>query len=1388
MPFDALRDFVERHGHLVALVLAAVVLFTGLGRSGLWEPWEMDRADLARTLVEPAQVAAAVATDTGALRTSVDTAAAEADLVVRHASADALTTRNPTGGARLVRETLDRARTDVVAAVVIDGALIGSPRDTGVGLGAAWNWLAEALGYTPNGQVVVLWPDADLDIAAIERAIGVARVRTGFEDLRKTFQLQAISWPPAADPFWDTAIARLPPLDRLTHLKASDSAGLTEILEAAGRSTRRVVQFKERGETLTAAPLSAWLTAGFYGAMGTSEFTSRLAGALLAWLTVLVLVFAARRHFSGTTALFAGIVLVTIPLFFAEARSVASNAGATLSATLFGAALLDHVRSPRDPRVYILLALGAVVGLLASGLTALLVGAVMAASVVLVSGRRTFEDWLPTIALGAILAIAALVVLQSPSDGFAGQFRFTQPLFTEGPSAYERNFDYAIKRIGFGTFPWSAAIIVAFGALLWSATHDQDRRSLTLVIWLAVPAVATMGLLKGFNQTHFTGPAAMALGTALFLDQLTRRGLWSRVVAFFLLLTTLILWKELSASPQPLADLLAYDPPFADKPGQRFPSDVHLPKTAMLLVFALSGLLLVHVTRLVTVAARIAAFFRRERPASIAGAIFLVILPLMWLVRVLGKYVGGMNLPTASGLSDAQRTFASSFLLSTDPAVLLSWMALGLVLVLKVSEFLAPPLQRWGRAYAAPREGVSVIGLPLRGLGVLAVLSARWLVVFPLRGARRLTVAAFGRVSASVALYAGAAFAIISAVAMLLSVSAPDGYWAETLGNLSTVGVVALGLLLAFWVRSTTGRLGDAALAATSLFAIVLATRLSRDADHRPIYVTVFVVLSGLAFARVLAPRLARDFSAFAREGGVLAALALFALTLPLLDRWDAMAPLLYPDATENLTRYLLFESRTTALALIALLGVALNVWLPRSFTLRISRLASPLERGPAAAFGLLTAAILFTALAAGAFYPTLSEHVSQKHVLETYRDAEGIAPHTMGTRIVRHGSFGTSGRKDSNFYTADIPEIRDRQTALRVLLGESDTSASVETTTGTMARVFPGWDPKNDADSDGKRDFLVERGVATAVAPGRMMDSTRAWAPDSLKGRVLIDSEGRQWTVTGNDATSLSLEGPGVVSYSPTSPEKSAYVLDDPKAPVHTATAEARARWYELLPAENFSELNHAFREISGGRHIPVLDGRSSRVLLGASWLEDGEENQNRYAAHTMTRAEFDALDDPKIHRGWANFQDTIRVLGYRLDEDVISRGKGYRLSVYYEAIGEIRTSYKIFMHIDRQGTSNRIHGDHWPLNLPGAGTEGEEEGKICVGCYRTDHWMQGDVVVDVYEGEVPVGTPSGPQDIWVGFYTPGSDERLKVKNWDEGRIRHDGQNRVRIGTFQVR
>ena len=76
----------------------------------------------------------------------------------------------------------------------------------------------------------------------------------------------------------------------------------------------------------------------------------------------------------------------------------------------------------------------------------------------------------------------------------------------------------------------------------------------------------------------------------------------------------------------------------------------------------------------------------------------------------------------------------------------------------------------------------------------------------------------------------------------------------------------------------------------------------------------------------------------------------------------------------------------------------------------------------------------------------------------------------------------------------------------------------------------------------------------------------------------------------------------------------------------------------------------------------------------------------------------------------------------------------------------------------------------------------------KKCVGCYENKHWMKGDIIVDSYEREIPSSTPSGRQEMWMGFYDPKSKKRLKVKDFDKDKVRHDGKNRVMIGTFRVR
>jgi hypothetical protein len=140
------------------------------------------------------------------------------------------------------------------------------------------------------------------------------------------------------------------------------------------------------------------------------------------------------------------------------------------------------------------------------------------------------------------------------------------------------------------------------------------------------------------------------------------------------------------------------------------------------------------------------------------------------------------------------------------------------------------------------------------------------------------------------------------------------------------------------------------------------------------------------------------------------------------------------------------------------------------------------------------------------------------------------------------------------------------------------------------------------------------------------------------------------------------------------------------------------------------------------------------------------------------------------------------VKFQGYQMKSTSVARGEKLNLRLFFECTGKVTTSWKIFIHMDSTGASNRIHGDHWPLNLVN-----DPEDKKCSGCWRTNHWMKGDIVLDDYQTEVPLGSPSGIYNIYMGFYTPGSDKRLKVKDYDRKRIRHDGKDRVFIGTFEV-
>ncbi len=221
--------------------------------------------------------------------------------------------------------------------------------------------------------------------------------------------------------------------------------------------------------------------------------------------------------------------------------------------------------------------------------------------------------------------------------------------------------------------------------------------------------------------------------------------------------------------------------------------------------------------------------------------------------------------------------------------------------------------------------------------------------------------------------------------------------------------------------------------------------------------------------------------------------------------------------------------------------------------------------------------------------------------------------------------------------------------------------------------------------------------------------------------------------------------------------------------------------RTFFLLPTRQFSEINSAWRDVTGGRGLPVLDDRSSRIVLATSRLAPGETDRNWLVKATLTVPEFEALKN--VDRISVNFEDSLEIVGFQITPQAITRGTNPTLKVFYKVNRKVSKSYRVFMHVDRVGSSTRIHGDHWILNM----VPESEDQDDCIGCFATNHWKKGDVIVDTYVLQVPIGSPSGDYDVWMGLYVPGGS-RMKVKSWDEQKVRNDGSDRVRIGKMTVR
>jgi hypothetical protein len=179
------------------------------------------------------------------------------------------------------------------------------------------------------------------------------------------------------------------------------------------------------------------------------------------------------------------------------------------------------------------------------------------------------------------------------------------------------------------------------------------------------------------------------------------------------------------------------------------------------------------------------------------------------------------------------------------------------------------------------------------------------------------------------------------------------------------------------------------------------------------------------------------------------------------------------------------------------------------------------------------------------------------------------------------------------------------------------------------------------------------------------------------------------------------------------------------------------------------------------GARNLPVLDARSSEILLVSNRLLPGEKSQNPFDAWVLSERPSPAVQVD------GNFAGQLEVLGWEVTtpEGAVVRsiapGRSYDFRIYYEVIKNISGAWETFLHID--GYRRRFNGDHKTL-----------EGK-----YPLHLWRPGDFIADIHRFQLEPNFTPGNYQVFFGLFI--GNRRLDVK-----RGKHD-DDRLRAGTIAV-
>ena len=206
---------------------------------------------------------------------------------------------------------------------------------------------------------------------------------------------------------------------------------------------------------------------------------------------------------------------------------------------------------------------------------------------------------------------------------------------------------------------------------------------------------------------------------------------------------------------------------------------------------------------------------------------------------------------------------------------------------------------------------------------------------------------------------------------------------------------------------------------------------------------------------------------------------------------------------------------------------------------------------------------------------------------------------------------------------------------------------------------------------------------------------------------------------------------------------------------------------FFAVIPQKNLAKVNDRYRRAIAGKpqkyktkHLPIIHDGGARFFLVSSRLPQGATDLNPMKSALLPSE--DAL--PKdINRVEINFEDKVKIIGWKTVPKVAQRGSDLELIIYFKVLKANIGTWKVFIHIDAPG--QRIHGDHDPVS----------------GLLPTHNWRVGDLIADSHR--VFVGRTKTPA--WFTFYAGlfRGDKRMKVKEGPQ-----DGKDRAKLGRLRLK